>query len=153
MLRHWVTLCHPMLKHEVCSCIVQGSPGVVNWLVKISPLLSITPLLSVLPHTTLLLANSTYTTAQPWNTQQVPILPLTQLLVLVLITPLSWLILLLIKNMHVLLQSNTSQHMVRLSFIHQPYTQLVFFSMQAKALFGAEMESQPNLTPERFLYV
>ncbi|CAL8246780.1 unnamed protein product [Lota lota] len=47
-----------------------GSPDVVNWLVKVSPLLSSTPLLSVLPRTALLLANSTYTTTQPWNTQQ-----------------------------------------------------------------------------------
>ncbi|KAG7266058.1 hypothetical protein CRUP_022514 [Coryphaenoides rupestris] len=36
----------------------------------VSPLLPSTPLLSVLPHTALLLANSTFTTAQPWNTQQ-----------------------------------------------------------------------------------
>ncbi|KAJ3593903.1 hypothetical protein NHX12_006236 [Muraenolepis orangiensis] len=47
-----------------------GSPDVVNWLTKVSPLLPSTPLLSVLPHTALLLANSTYTTTQPWNTQQ-----------------------------------------------------------------------------------
>ncbi|KAK0144905.1 Stereocilin [Merluccius polli] len=47
-----------------------GSPDVVNWLVKVSPLLSGTPLRSVLPHTALLLANSTHTTTRPWNTQQ-----------------------------------------------------------------------------------
>ncbi|XP_056464092.1 uncharacterized protein strc1 [Gadus chalcogrammus] len=70
-----------------------GYPDVVNRLLNVAPLLSITPLLSVLPHTTLLIANSTYTTTQPWNTQQ------------------------------------------------------------AKALFRKVMESQPNLTKERFLSI